>query len=171
MEVYFKCSLNLFLKYAYKKEVKKLPNANNISNFEILIQKYTWSLIILIYVFSFWLKRIFKVNFLNWYLYFQTQKCTYRRLSKLIHFLWNLELHLRYSSSGTSQEVRVKCIIKVLFYFLCFCTSFILLSSHLKHTSIELQDLKYKLRMIKVYLKYTSHSTFSVRKLSSNVII
>lgn len=41
LEVYFQCSLNLFLEHPYKRGVKKLTNANTISDFEILIKKYT----------------------------------------------------------------------------------------------------------------------------------
>ena len=110
-QVYFESIKNLVMKYtssilwtcfwnAHKSETKKLPLckplrfwnfSHKFSNSDVWLRK-PFS----IYVFAFRLRGILEVKFQNPCNYFETQKYTWSRFSKLTYLSSNLEICLKY---------------------------------------------------------------------------
>ena len=110
-QVYFESMKNLVIKYtssilwtcfwnAHKSEMKKLPLckplrfwnfSNKFSNSDVCLRKpFSY------YVFVFRLRGIREVGFQNRRIYFETQKYTWSRFSKLMYLSSNSEVCLKY---------------------------------------------------------------------------
>ena len=110
-QVYFESIKNLVMKYtssilwtcfwnAHKSEMKKLPLckplrfwnfSNKFSNSDVCLRKpFSY------YVFVFRLRGIREVGFQNRRIYFETQKYTWSRFSKLMYLSSNSEVCLKY---------------------------------------------------------------------------
>ena len=79
-----------------------------------------------------------------------------------MYFFSNSELYLKNTlfqqKSRSMNEVSLKYKQTTFLFFFSFYTSFILLFSNFTESILllDFKDLKYKLRILKVYLKYTS---------------
>ena len=141
-------------------------------------QKYTWSrLLKLMYlcinsklykkyifhfdVFLFKLWSILEVVFQYWYIYFETLKYTWSRLSKLMYLSANSEVYLKYTSfqqkSRSINEVLLKYKQSIFLSFSAFILQlYFLLGSSLKAC------FYWTSRIRSINEVYTSHTVFSV---------
>ena len=128
-----------------------------ISNSEVYL---TWTF--KIYVLMLKIRIILHVDFLNWCTYFQTQKYTWIRLSKLMYLCSNSEVYLKYTSFHKKSRSINEVLLKYKQSTSLFFSAFILYLYFFLGSSFKVYFYwTSRIWSINaVYLKYTSYIVF-----------